>query len=340
MYLRDALANLSADVTAVATALADQAAAHLGVPMPGRTHMQHAQPVLLSHQLLAHAWPLARDLDRIRDLDKRLAISPYGSAALAGTSLGLDPRPSPQRLGFAGSVANSIDGTSARDLVAEAAWVCAQVGVDISRLAETSSSGAPTSSASSRSTTPGRPGRASCPEEEPRRGRAGTRQGRTPHREPVGPLGDAQGPPTGLQPRPPGGQGAVFDSLDQLAVLLPAVAGMVATLRFHPERLADLAPRGFSLATDVADWLVRQRVPFAHAHEIAGEAVRYCEAGGIELTDLTADQVVEISPQLTPDVLSVLTVAGSIDSRDGRGGTATVRVREQLDELRAALAAD
>ena len=129
----------------------------------------------------------------------------------------------------------------------------------------------------------------------------------------------------------------VFDSLDQLAVLLPAVAGMVATLRIHPERLADLAPRGFSLATDVADWLVRQRVPFAHAHEIAGEAVRYCEGRGIELTDLTADQVGEISPELTPAVLSVLSVSGSIDSRDGRGGTATVRVREQLAELREAL---
>jgi argininosuccinate lyase len=129
----------------------------------------------------------------------------------------------------------------------------------------------------------------------------------------------------------------VFDSLDQLAVLLPAVAGMVATLRFHPERLTELAPRGFSLATDVADWLVRQRVPFARAHEIAGEAVRYCEERGIELTDLTAAQVVEISPELTPDVIAVLSVTGSIDSRDGRGGTATVRVREQLAELREVL---
>src|SRR5664280_2734789 len=132
MYLRDAMSRLRGDVAAVATALADQAADHLGVPMPGRTHMQHAQPILLSHHLLAHAWPLVRDLDRIADLDKRLAISPYGSAALAGTSLGLDPEAVAAELGFAGSVSNSIDGTSSRDLVAEAAYVCAQVGVDIS----------------------------------------------------------------------------------------------------------------------------------------------------------------------------------------------------------------
>jgi len=111
----------------------------------------------------------------------------------------------------------------------------------------------------------------------------------------------------------------------------------VSTLRFHPQRLSELAAKGFSLATDVADWLVRQRVPFAHAHEIAGEAVRYCEERGIELTDLTATQVVEISPELTPDVIAVLSVTGSIDSRDGRGGTATVRVREQLAELREVL---
>ena len=125
----------------------------------------------------------------------------------------------------------------------------------------------------------------------------------------------------------------VFDSVDQLLVLTPAVAGLVATLTFDPERLESLAPRGFSLATDVADWLVRQRVPFAEAHHIAGAAVQFCEARGLELSDLTPAQLSEISPRLQPEVLEVLTVTGSIDSRDGRGGTATVRVREQLAEV-------
>jgi argininosuccinate lyase len=102
---------------------------------------------------------------------------------------------------------------------------------------------------------------------------------------------------------------------------------------FDAERLESLAPRGFSLATDVADWLVRQRVPFAEAHEIAGAAVRRCEADGIELSDLTPAVLAEISPLLGAEVLEVLTVHGSIDSRDGRGGTATARVREQLVEV-------
>ena len=130
----------------------------------------------------------------------------------------------------------------------------------------------------------------------------------------------------------------VFDSIDQLLVLTPAVAGMVSTLRFDTARLESLAPRGFSLATDLADWLVRQRVPFAQAHDIAGTAVRYCEEFGIDLPDLVAAQLPEISPLLTPDALAVITVAGSIESRKGRGGTSTARVREQLEELEVLVA--
>ena len=111
------------------------------------------------------------------------------------------------------------------------------------------------------------------------------------------------------------------------------MAGLVETLTFDTERLEALAPQGFALATDLADWLVRQRVPFAEAHEIAGAAVRYCEERGIDLPELTADQLAEISPLLTPDVLAVLTTHGSIDSRDGRGGTATAQVERQLAEM-------
>ncbi len=136
LYLREALHRLTDGVHEVIRALSDQARSHLGVPMPGRTHLQHAQPVLLSHHLLAHAWPLVRDCDRIRDLDRRLDVSPYGSAALAGTSLGLDPEAVAADLGFSSSAANSIDATAARDLVAEAAYVCAQIAVDLSRLGE------------------------------------------------------------------------------------------------------------------------------------------------------------------------------------------------------------
>ena len=128
----------------------------------------------------------------------------------------------------------------------------------------------------------------------------------------------------------------VFDSVDTLEVLLPAVTGLVATLEFDTARMAELAPQGFSLATDVAEWLVREGVPFRVAHEVAGACVRRCEELGCELDELTDAQLAEISPHLTPAVREVLTVEGSVASRDGRGGTAPARVAEQLDELAAA----
>src|SRR5699024_645507 len=125
----------------------------------------------------------------------------------------------------------------------------------------------------------------------------------------------------------------VFDQVDTLQVLLPAVSGMVETLQFHPDRLEELAPQGFSLATDIAEWLVRQGVPFRDAHETAGQCVQVCEERGIELDELSDEDLAGISEQLTPQVRSVLTVAGSIASRDARGGTAPARVASQRTRL-------
>jgi argininosuccinate lyase len=126
----------------------------------------------------------------------------------------------------------------------------------------------------------------------------------------------------------------VFDSVDSLTVLLPAFTGMVATLRFSTSRLEELAPQGFSLATDVAEWLVGEGVPFREAHEIAGACVRLCEERGIELWDLTDADLTSLSARLRPPVRSVLTVHGSIASRSAKGGTAPQRVAEQLDAVR------
>ena len=338
LYLRSELGQLAADLRMVIDALATQAEAHHGAVMPGRTHLQHAQPVLLSHHLLAHAWPLVRDLQRFRDLDARLALSPYGSAALAGTSLGLDPEAVASELGFAGSVANSIDGTSARDLVAEAAYVLAQVGVDLSRLAEevitwcTVEFGFATLDDAWSTGSSIMPQKKNPDVAELTRGKAGRLIGNL-----TGLLATFKGLPLAYNRDLQEDKEPLFDGIDQLHVLVPAVAGMVATLTFHTDRMAELAPRGFSLATDMADWLVRQRVPFAQAHDITGAAVRYCEARGIDLPDLTAEQLAEIHPALGPGVLDVLTVEGSVSARDGRGGTAPVRVAEQLAELRATL---
>jgi argininosuccinate lyase len=339
MYLRDAVRKVADRVTDVVGALHRQAGDHLGVAMPGRTHLQHAQPVLLSHHLLAHAWPLLRDTDRIRDLDRRLAVSPYGSAALAGTSLGLDPETVATELGFLTSVANSIDGTSSRDLVAEVAYVCAQIAVDLSRLSEdviiwvTQEFGYASLADEWSTGSSIMPQKKNPDVAELARGKAGRLIGNL-----SGLLATLKGLPLAYNRDLQEDKEPIFDSIDQLLILLPAIAGMVSTLKFHPDRLAELAPKGFSLATDIADWLVRQRVPFAEAHEIAGACVRRCEAEGIELTDLSAADLAEVSPHLTPEVHSVLTVEGSINSRSGHGGTALARVQEQLDEVRSATA--
>jgi argininosuccinate lyase len=339
MYLRDTMSAVGAEVAELVGALRDQAERNLGVPMPGRTHLQHAQPILLSHHLAAHAWPLIRDLDRIGDLDKRLAISPYGSAALAGTSLGLDPEATAHDLGFAGSVANSIDGTAARDLAAEAAYVLAQIGVDLSRLSEDIILWATHDFGYAKLDDAWSTGSSIMPQKknpdvaELARGKAGRFIGNL-----SGLLATCKGLPLAYNRDLQEDKEPLFDSIDQLLVLVPAVTGMVSTLTFDADRMAAQAPLGFSLATDVADWLVRRRVPFRVAHEVSGACVRYCEQRGLELSDLTADQLTEIDERLTPEVREVLTVTGSIDSRNGRGGTATTRVREQLAEISEQLA--
>ena len=338
MYLREESRTIALGVQGVVVALYDQALAHLGAPMPGRTHLQSAQPVLLSHHLLAHAWPLLRDVQRLRDLDRRLAVSPYGSAALAGGSLGLDPELVAAELGFDSSVPNSIDGTAARDLIAEATFVLAQIGIDLSRISEevilwsTVEFGFVTLDDAWSTGSSIMPQKKNPDVAELARGKAGRLIGNH-----AGLLATLKGLPLAYNRDLQEDKEPVFDSLDQLRILLPAMAGMLSTLTFHTERMAALAPRGFSLATDVADWLVRQRVPFAQAHEVAGHAVRYCEQRGIELESLTAAQLAEIDPRLGPEALGVLSVAGSIDSRSARGGTATSRVEEQLREVHGAI---
>jgi argininosuccinate lyase len=331
MYLRDQARVLAAGVLGVVDALLAQAAAHPGAPMPGRTHLQHAQPVLLAHHLLAHVWPLLRDVGRWADWDRRAARSPYGSGALAGSSLGLDPAAVAAELGFDGPVENSIDGTASRDVVAEFAFVAAMVGVDLSRLAEevviwaTREFGFVALDDAYSTGSSIMPQKKNPDVAELARGKAGRMIG-----DLTGLLATLKGLPLAYNRDLQEDKEPVFDQVDTLAVLLPAVAGMVATLRFDTARLAELAPQGFSLATDVAEWLVRRGVPFRDAHEVAGACVRACEERGIELGDLSDGDLAAISPALTPGVRAVLTVTGSLASRDGVGGTAPVRVAEQL----------
>jgi argininosuccinate lyase len=337
MYLRDHARVVARGVLDLVDALAAQADEHLGVPMPGRTHLQHAQPVLLSHHLLAHAWPLLRDVQRLRDWDDRVgADSPYGSGALSGSSLGLDPEQVAADLGFTGASANSIDGTAARDFAAEFAFVAAMTGVDLSRQAEevilwaTKEFGFVELDDAYATGSSIMPQKKNPDVAELTRGKAGRLLGNL-----TGLLATLKALPLAYNRDLQEDKEPVFDSVDTLELLLPAVTGMVRTLRFDTDRLRSLAPQGFSLATDVAEWLVRQGVPFREAHEIAGACVRRCEERGVELWDLTDDELASVSPHLTAKVRSVLSVEGAVAARAARGGTAPARVREQLAEVRA-----
>lgn len=338
MYLREEARRISGLVLDVVDALCAKAAAHPGAAMPGRTHLQHAQPVLLAHGLLAHAWPLLRDVDRLQDWDARAARSPYGSGALAGSSLGLDPAAVAADLGFDGPVENSIDGTAARDVVAEFAFVAAMIGVDLSRLSEevilwaTKEFSFVTLDDAYSTGSSIMPQKKNPDVAELTRGKAGRLIG-----DLTGLLATLKGLPLAYNRDLQEDKEPVFDAVDTLSLVLPATAGMIATLRFDTDRLAELAPQGFTLATDIAEWLVREGVPFRVAHEVAGACVRRCEEHdpAIGLDELTDDELREIHPALTPAVREVLTVSGSLASRDAVGGTAPVRVAEQLDAARA-----
>ncbi len=339
-FLRDHARVLAAQVLDLVEAIADQAEKHLGAVMPGRTHLQHAQPVLVSHHLLAHGWPLLRDVGRLRDWDDRVAVdSPYGAGALAGSSLGLDPQEVARDLGFRDSSPNSIDGTAARDFVAELAFVTAMIGVDVSRQAEevivwaTQEFGFVTLDDAYSTGSSIMPQKKNPDIAELARGKAGRLVGNL-----AGLLATLKALPLAYNRDLQEDKEPVFDSVDTLEVLLPAFTGMVATLSFDTERMAELAPQGFSLATDVAEWLVREGVAFRVAHEVAGACVRRCEELDVELADLTDEQLAGIDPHLTPRVRQVLTVEGSVSSRDARGGTAPARVAEQLAELQDVVA--
>ncbi|MFV0427576.1 MAG: argininosuccinate lyase [Beutenbergiaceae bacterium] len=341
MYLREQAGRIAALLLDTVEALCAQAGAHPTAPMPGRTHLQHAQPVLLGHALLAHAWPLLRDVQRLQDWDRRAARSPYGSGALAGSSLGLDPAAVASDLGFDGPVENSIDGTAARDVVAEFSFVAAMIGVDLSRIAEEVVTWATKEFSYVSLDDAYSTGSSIMPQKknpdvaELTRGKAGRLIG-----DLAGLLATLKGLPLAYNRDLQEDKEPVFDAVDTLELVLPAMAGMVATLRFHTDRLAELAPQGFSLATDIAEWLVREGVPFRVAHEVAGACVRACEQHDppIELHELTDAELAQISPHLTPAVREVLTVPGSLASRNGIGGTAPVRVAEQLQAARATIA--
>ncbi|MFM6971540.1 MAG: argininosuccinate lyase [Rhodoluna sp.] len=335
MYLLDQAQELRKLIIDLIDVIVTRAEDHLGVAMPGRTHFQHAQPVQLSHHLLAHAWPLTRDLERFTDWTSRSNLSPYGAGALAGNTLGINPTQVAAQLGFAGTTQNSMDATASRDVVAEFLFITAMVGIDISRFAEEIIIWASAEFDYIKLHDSYSTGSSIMPQKknpdiaELARGKSGRLIG-----DLTGLLATLKGLPLSYNRDLQEDKEPVFDAVDTLTVLLPAFTGMVATMEFNRNRLEMLAPAGFSLATDVAEWLVKKKIAFRDAHEITGKLVAYCEAKGLDLHEVPDSEMAAISPALTPDVRDVLTIGGSIKARDGAGGTALPIVLEQIASLR------
>ncbi len=334
LYLRDAARRVAARVAELETALVGLAERHRGTAMPGMTHLQHAQPVLLAHHLLAHVHAFKRDVERLVDWDARAALCPLGAGALAGSSLRLDPEAVAAELGFTGPVANSIDAVSDRDFAAEFLFVAALLGVHLSRLGEELCLWATTEFGWVGLDDAYATGSSVMPQKrnpdvaELARGKSGRLLGNL-----TALLTTLKGLPLAYDRDLQEDKEPVFDSVEQLLLVLPALAGMVATLHVHDERLEAAAATGHALATDVAEWLVRSGVPFRDAHEITGRLVRWCDDRGRELWEAGDDDLAAVDPRLTPDVRSVLSVRGALASRSTFGGTAPARVAEQLSAL-------
>jgi len=339
LYLRAAARRIGAGVVALQEALIRQARANLDTLAPGFTHLQPAQPVLFGHQLAAHAQAFARDLDRLQDWDRRTSRCPLGSAAMAGSTIAVHPELSARELGFTAPCANSMDAVGDRDHVAEFLFVAALLGVHLSRLGEEvclwscgqfrwvelHDSYATGSSIMPQKKNPDIA--------ELTRGATGRFIGNL-----TSIMVLLKGLPLTYNRDLSYDKAPAFDTIDTMLLLLPAMAGMIDTLKVNREKLAAAATEGFTLATDVADWLARQGVPFKEGHGIVGNLVQACEARACTLEQLSDAELVAVDPRLTPEVRAVLEVRQALDARCGCGGTAPARVKEQITALAARVA--
>ena len=332
MYLRNSARHIAVDITKLQEALITQALDHVDSPAPGFTHLQHAQPVSFGHELAKHIHAFTRDIERIQDWDKRAAKSPMGSGALAGSSLKLDPAAVAKELGFDGIVENSIDGVSDRDFVAEFLFTVALIGVHLSRLGEEICLWSSREFAWATLDDAWSTGSSIMPQKknpdvaELARGKSGRLIGHV-----TSILTILKGLPFAYNRDLQEDKESVIDAIQTMALILPAMTGTIATLRFDRDRMLASAPEGFAMATDIAEWVVKKGVPFREAHEIAGACVRRAEELYTDLDGLSDEDFASIHPSLTPDVRSVLSVQGSLESRATVNGTAPDSVRKQIE---------
>ena len=339
LWVRDALDAVDSALRAFQSVLLDRAEEHADAVMPGFTHLQSAQPVTLGHHLMAWCEMIARDRSRFGDARARMNRSPLGSAALAGTGFAIDRDMTAEALGFDGPTANSLDSVSDRDFALDYLSAAATCAIHMSRMAEEIVIWA--SQPFGFITLPDQwsTGSSIMPQKrnpdaaELVRGHAGRILGCH-----TALMVTMKGLPLAYSKDMQDDKEPVFEAHDLLELSMAAMVGMTAALTFRTDRMRALAQGGFSTATDLADWLVREAdVPFREAHHITGRAVKAAEARGCGLADLPLDTLTAIDPRIDARVFGVLTVDASVASRTSHGGTAPVRVREAIAAARAAL---
>jgi argininosuccinate lyase len=313
-------------------ALLAQAESHAGSVMPGFTHLQTAQPVTLGHHLMAYVEMLSRDHGRFSDAIMRMNESPLGAAALAGTGFPIDRDMTASELGFQRPMANSLDAVSARDFALEALAAVAICAGHLSRLAEELVIWSSAQFAFVRLSDAWSTGSSIMPQKrnpdaaELVRAKTGKALGAL-----VGLFTIMKGLPLAYSKDMQEDKATTFEAFDALDLSLQAMTGMISTMTPNVERMRASAASGFSTATDLADWLVRElNIPFREAHHITGAAVKAAEQAGVALPDLPLATLQGIEPRITDKVFAVLTVEASVASRQSYGGTAPVRVREQI----------
>ncbi len=331
LYLREEILRLDGLLHALQEAFLSQAEEHLGLVMPGYTHLQRAQPVLWSHHMLAYFEMFKRDRDRLGDVLKRANLCPLGSAALAGTGFPIDREAVARELGFDGITANSMDSVGDRDFLVEFLAACALVMAHLSRLSEEmilwSSAEFSFVELPDRFCT----GSSIMPQKknpdvpELVRGKAGRVYGHL-----MALLTTLKGLPLAYNRDLQEDKEALFDTVDTVSVSVEVMRGLVAGMVPRKERLEEAVRTGFLTATDLADYLVGKGVPFREAHRVVGEAVARCMALGKDLVDLTLEELKVFSPLIEGDVFEVLSPEGSVDARRVPGGTALEQVKKAI----------
>ena len=333
LFAMDHILEIAGLITHLQTAILEKAAEYVNDPAPGFTHIQHAQPVSFGHELAKHAHAFARDLDRINDWLARTSVSSLGAGALAGSSLALEPAFTAKNLGFDSTFANSIDAVSDRDYVAEALFVMAMIGNHLSRIGEEWTLWSSQEFAWAKVADAYSTGSSIMPQKknpdmaELARGKSGRLVGNL-----MSVLTMLKGLPFAYNRDLQEDKEPLFDSIDTLLLVLPAVTGMIATTDFDRDKMALAAPTGFSLATEIADYLAKKNVPFAEAHEAAGKCVAVCEASGRQLHQLSDEEFLSVHSELDGGVREVLTVHGALNTRTTSGGTAPALVAQQIKD--------